>query len=365
MDCTYLDADIDDPAGVAAALRSQAHHLTGSSIVTSPFDEVFPVLLAATRGLDLRTPDPVFAQLADKAFVASLVPEFSPATVRIDPARLPQRLPPLPAQEVVLKPSLYTGGLGVRRLGRDAVTRAYLHEAISTSAVPNASSQYWLLQEFIEGDLISLEGYFHHGDLRVIGYSLRTRVGRTSSTNTFPVDRTLPAGVRARSEEAMRVLAKRASFSHGYFHAEFMTTGNDVWLIDANMGRLSGAVLVEQFALAHGLDAGSILVHSLLLPFEPDLEAPPYRSASSLATTVAYLYGVRNGGVIRSVDIPPESPRCRHTRYVPDGQYVPPVNGSGYTRVGMISGFREDCDSFIERIRIWTDDGEQPAYVAK
>lgn len=363
MSCAYLHADIDDPAAVSTVLRSQAHLLTDSTIVTSPFDEIFPVLLAATRGLKVKVPDQIFAKLADKAFVSSLVPEYSPATVQLDPTRLPQRIPEIAARKLILKPSLYTGGQGVTAFDRDTVTVASLHAAISTSGVPKSGSQRWLLQEFIDGDLMSLEGYFKYGRLHVIGYSLRTRVGKTASTNIFPVDVNLSARIRTRAEEALCALASRAGFINGYFHAEFMMTENDVYLIDANMGRLSGAVLMEQFSLAHGVDAGSILVHSLLLPFEPQSEAPRYKPSSSLPTTVAYLYGLRHGGVIRSLHVPPEGPGHLHTRYVPDGQYVPPVSDSGYTRVGMISGFRDDCDAFIKGIRIMTDDGEKPAYL--
>jgi len=362
LDCACLPADIDDPGSVATALRAQAHLIDDSTIITSPFDEVFPVIAAATGDLAARTPDPVFAQLASKAFVASLIPEFSPETVILDPAKLPARIPAVSAPELILKPSLGTGGLGVRKFRPDAVTPASLAAAISASAVPNANAQPWLLQQSVDGDMISLEAYFRNGDLRVAGYSRRTRVGSTAVTTTFPVDSTLPASVRARAEMAVSVLASRAGFASGYFHAEFLTAGDDVYLIDANMGRLSGAVVAEQMALAHGVQAEDILAHSLLLPFDPCFEAPAYRPAAALPTVVGYLYGLRDGGVIRSVHLPLESPGCRHTRYIPDGQYVPPISTSGYARIGMISGFREDCDSFINRIVIHTDDGEQPAY---
>ncbi len=362
LDCAYLPADIDDPGSVSTALRSQAHLLNESTIVTSPFDEVFPVIAAATIDLNVRTPDPVFAQLSDKAFVSSLIPEFSPETVVLDPAKLPAQVPHISAPELILKPSLCTGGLGVKKFHPGTVTQASLSAAISTSAVPNAMSQRWLLQQAVDGDMISLEAYFKNGDLRVVGYSRRTRVGATAVTTTFPVDRTLPASIRTRSEEAVSVLASRAGFVNGYFHAEFLTTGSDIYLIDGNMGRLSGAVVAEQMALAHRVQAEDILAHSLLLPFDPHFEAPSYSEGAPLATTVGYLYGLQYGGVIRSIYIPPESPGCHHTRYIPDGQYVPAIWTSGYARIGMISGFREDCDAFINRIVIRTDDGDQSAY---
>ncbi len=362
LDCIYLAADIDDPESVAAALRSQPHLLNDSTIVTSPFDEVFPVISAATSDLNVRTPDPVFAQLSSKAFVSSLIPEFSPETVILDPAKLPSRIPHISAPELILKPSLCTGGLGVKKFQPGMITQASLTAAISASAVPNASSQQWLLQRSVDGDMLSLEAYFRNGVLQVVGYSRRTRVGPTAVTTTFPVDETLPASVRARAEEAVSVLAGRAGFVNGYFHAEFLTTQNDIYLIDGNMGRLSGAVVAEQMALAHGVQTEDIFAHSLLLPFDPHFEAPSYSSESRLPTTVGYLYGLRDGGMIRSIYIPPESPGCLHTRYIPDGQYVPAISTSGYARIGMISGFPEDCDSFIDRIVIRTDHGEQPAY---
>ena len=362
LKCTCLTADITDARSVARALRSRDDLLDSSTFITSPFDEVFPVIDLISTDLGLISPSPVLARLADKALVASLIPEYSPVTVRLDPAELPDDPPScFPSQEVVLKPSLCTGGLGITMFRQDALTRESLAEAITMSEVPGACVRPWLLQQSVDGDLISLEGYFQEGNLHIIGYSRRARIGFTEVINTFPADDTLSAKARARAETAVGVLASRSGFANGYLHCEFLVADEYVYLIDANMGRLGGGVIVEQIALANGLRAKQILAHSLLLPFDPQSAAPAYKPAASLPTVIAYHYGLRDGGVVRSVSVPADA-ECLHTRYVPDGHRVPPVGISDYAWVGMIAGFPADCDSVIDRITICTDNGEQPAY---
>jgi hypothetical protein len=362
LECTCLSADITVAESVAMALRSRDDLLDGSTLVTSPFDEVFPVIDLISADLGLIAPDPVLARLADKAFVASLIPEYSPVTVRVDPAELPEcPQSRFSGQQVVLKPSLCTGGLGVRLFQRNALTQEAIAEAITMSGVPRAGIQPWLLQQFVDGDLVSLEGYFQQGELQIIGFSRRVRFGLTEVINTFPADDALSAKAQAKAKTAVGVLARRSGFVNGYLHCEFLVSDGEVFLIDANMGRLSGGAIVEQIALANGLRAEDILAHALLLPFYPQSPAPAYKPAASLPTAIAYHYGLRDGGVVRSVSVPSDS-ECLHTRYVPDGQRVPPVGTSDYAWIGMIAGFRADCDSVIDRIAIWTDDGKQPAY---
>jgi ATP-grasp domain len=361
LECVCLTADITDARSVATALRSRDDLLGSSTLITSPFDEVFPVIDLISADLGLVAPDPVLARLADKAFVASLVPEYSPVTVRLDPAELPDDPPSCFSGQVVLKPSLCTGGLGIMMLRPDALTWEAIADAIAMSGVPGASGQPWLLQQSVDGDLVSLEGYFEHGDLHVIGYSRRTRIGLTEVINTFPADDTLPARARSKAEIAVGLLASRSGFANGYLHCEFLVADDDVYLIDANMGRLSGGVIVEQIALANGLSAEEIIAHSLLLPFDPEFNAPAYKPPSSLPTAIAYHYGLRDGGVVRSVSFPADA-QCLHTRYIPDGERVPPVGTSDYAWIGMVAGFPADCDSAVDRIIICTGDGEQPAY---
>lgn len=366
LECTCLSADITDAGSVARALRSREDLLDGPALITSPFDEVFPIIDLVSHDLGLIAPGPVLAQLADKAFVASLVPEYSPVTVRLDPAELPDDLPSCFSGQVVLKPSLCTGGLGITTFRLGSLTKDALAEAITTSGVPGACVQPWLLQQSVDGDLVSIEGYFQQGNLRIIGYSRRTRIGLTEVMNTFPADSTLPTGARVRAETAVGVLAGRSGFTNGYLHCEFLVAGDDAYLIDANMGRLSGGAIVEQISLANGLKPEQIIAHSLLLPFGPRsdvpaYEAPAYKPAGSLPAAVAYHYGLRHGGVVRSVHVPADA-KCLHTRYVLDGQRVPPVGTSDYAWIGMIAGFRADCDSVVDRIVIHTDGGEQNAY---
>jgi hypothetical protein len=359
-ECTCLSADMTDADSIAKALRSRPELLGAPVLATSPFGEVFPVLERISASLGLVTPSPVFARLAEKVFVAALMPEYSPVTVPLDPADLPEHAPSDFSGEVVLKPSRATGAVGIKIFPSDRLTRADLADAIESSGVPQARSQRWLLQQSISGEMVSLEGYFDEGDLRVIGFSRRTRVGLTEVASEFSADGSLSIATRTSVETAVRILADRSGFASGYVHCEFLISGGYVYLIDANMGGLGGGPVIEQIALAYRLEPAEILAHSLLLPLGLPVKAPSYKPGEPSSPVFAYQYGLRDGGTVKSVSFPAEA-ECLHTRYAPDGRHVPPAGASDYAWIGMVVGHRAACDSAIDRISILTDAGGQRA----
>lgn len=355
--CVCLPADTGDPADVIRALAERPDLLAGAVGVTTPFDELFPLVERVGEKLGLAHPPAVFAKLADKAAVSALVPEHSPWTAVVDPADIPADLFADAPADVLLKPSLCTGALGVQRLVDR--TPAGLLAAIDGSGVPDARGQAWLLQERVDGDLVSLEGYFREGVLTVLGISRRGRIGATEVSNVFPAGASLPDRVRARCVEAVLAVAGRAGLRSGYVHCEFLVTESRACLIDANLGRVGGAGIVEQIALAHQVEPAEVLRHALLLPLDPDVPAPAYR-ASTRATT-SYWYGLRDGGVVRSVTVPDGTP-CLHTQFAVPGQRVPAVGVSDYAWIGMFTGLTGDAQRDIDGVAVHTDDGVWPAY---
>ncbi|MEV4570260.1 ATP-grasp domain-containing protein [Nonomuraea sp. NPDC049419] len=353
--CVCLPADIADAEDVLRALTDQPGVLDGAEAITSPFDETFPVVRRVAGKLGLACPPPTFAALADKSRVAALVPEHSPWTAVFRPRELPPGLAERAPGPVLVKPSLCTGALGVRA----AASTEEVAAAVAGSGVPGALDQPWLLQQIVEGDLISLEGFLRAGGLTVIGFSRRTRIGATEVSNLFPAAHTLEPAVREQCVRAVRELAERGGLRDGYVHAEFLAGAGRAHLIDANAGRLGGAAVVEQIALAHQVEPGAVAAHALLLSLGAADEAPPYRPAGETRETTSFWYGLRDGGVVRAVTAPPDA---LHTQFAVAGQRVPPVGESDYAWVGMLTGLTADAERAIEQVVVHTDEGDRPAF---
>lgn len=356
--CTCLPADIADSDELMRALSRDPHLLTDAVAISSPFDEVFPVTQRVADKLDLEHPAPVLAELSDKVTVAALVPEYSPWTVFIDPRAVPDQLLADQPYPLLLKPALATGALGVCRFDP---ARSSPVELIRDSGITAPLDQPWLAQQVIEGELVSLEGYIHDGALTIVGFSRRTRIGATEVSNLFPANGSLPAAVRERCTAAVSTLADRSGFRYGYVHSEFLATVDSAYLIDANMGRIGGAGIVEQIALAHRIDPADVVRHALLLPIDRDTSTPSYVPWDQARSTTSYWYGMRTSGVVQSVSVPPDSP-CLHTQFALDGQHVPATGTSDYAWIGMFTGLTEDAERDITSIVVRTERGDQPAY---
>jgi hypothetical protein len=359
--CEWYPADLDDPEAVLRLLRDKPEILDGVGAVSGFFDELYPLVERVAQAHGLAYVGQVAARLADKAEVVGLIPEYSPRSIAFHPDGVPvARLREL-GPELVLKPAVGTGGLGAVRLDTAALSAGTVRAAIAASGLRGAGEQCWVAQERLDGQLISLEGYVTDGVLRVIGFSLRGRIGWTEVDNLYPADSEIPATIRDHCTAAVRKLVRRAGYREGYLHCEFLAdlaqgSGSQPRLIDANLGRLGGATVVEQVALAHGLGAGEVARHVLLLPLGLASRVPAYRPVELATPTLSYYYGLRDGGRVRSIQLPPDLD-CVHTRFARADGAAPPIGTSDYAWVGLLTGTTAAARRDIDRIRIETDSG--------
>jgi hypothetical protein len=353
---TCYPVDVGDPDAVLQLLADTPEITTDAYAITSLFDEVFPLTERIAHSFGLAHPDPSFAKLSAKTEVSRLVPEYSPASIAFHPDDLDRMdFTPLTGL-LVLKPSLGTGALGVEHLASADLSVERIRASIAGSGVPDPWGQSWILQQAVAGRLVSLEGFATGTTVSLIGISCRTRIGATEVANLFPADDLLSAAATTRAVSAVHALVARSGFRDGYFHCEFLLGKDSAHLIDANMGRPGGAAIIEQIALAHGVPAGEVLTHAVLLPFTSAVPVPNFRQLGETVPTMSFWYGLERGGVVRSVTPPPNSP-CLHTQFAKPGQLVPPVGASDYAWIGMFTGNVADAIRDIDRIAIETDEG--------
>ncbi|TDV40957.1 hypothetical protein [Actinophytocola oryzae] len=367
LGCACYPADIRNWPEVLAMFAARPEITEGVEAISSLYDEQFPLTETIARTYGLLHPEPAFARLAEKAEIVRLIPEYCPPTqlfaaadwAGADPAGVGAG-----ADGVILKPSVQAGAMGLTSLTAHH-TPADVRDAIAASGLWDAHEQTWLLQARIAGRLISLEGYARDGKVFFVGFSIRGRIGSTEVSNLFPGDGRLSELVRARCAEAVTALVDTSGMRDGYFHCEFIETGDSAHLIDGNVGRFAGGAVVEQIALAHGVTPYDILGHVITLGLGPEHAAPDpaYRAPERATPTMSFFYGLRGGGLVESISLPPDT-NCTHTQVAADGTEVVPVGVDDRAWVGMFTGYLDEAVRDIDRVTIHTPDGpRKPAYV--
>ena len=188
--CASYQADIEDMNRLMCLLAERPEILDAVVAVTSLWDEKFPMVEQVARTHDIGCPDKAITLLSQKAEVGRRSEALS---ARVDHQwRLNLRCQPSCGRrtpsELILKPSLSAGALGQVCFAPGEVSVDAIRSAIEASELPEAGTQEWILQERIDGNLFSLEGFVQHGAVTFIGFSQRMRVGLTETGNMFPAD---------------------------------------------------------------------------------------------------------------------------------------------------------------------------------
>jgi hypothetical protein len=325
--------------------------------VTTLFDELFPLVETVALKQGWAYPGPAAVRLSDKATAATHAQALSPPSYPFS-ASDPESLPPVlgaDTGEWIVKPACCSGGEAVGRItgGPGIVERIRVHLARHV----HLQTERWLLQPCLEGTLVSFEGYVEAGVLNPIGVSRRTRAGLTEVANRFPANGALSTELRVQGWNGLEALFARAGYRDGWFHCECIAGSAGLHLIDANAGRIGGATVLEQVALACALPPAQLLAHVLLLPlprFQPQLPPRPH----TLAPTLGVWYGLAQAAVLTGVELGPHL--ATHTRFARDGAVVPPLGSSDYAWVGMFSGREEAVLSDLQHLRLLTDRGPVP-----
>lgn len=359
--CWY-DVDADDDAALEAEIRLHPRRYANVWAVTTLYDERFPAVLRLGQQFGWRTPPYCLAQLSAKRRVQAFIPEYSPPSLcfRADEAATVDLAAAARwGEQVIVKPALASGGLGIAYLPSVAL-RPRLLEHLAAQGGPGDAQ--WLLQRCLDGRLLSFEGYAFDGSLRRLGISSRSRLGLTEVGNRFPVCEGVPTAVREAGWACIQQLLERAGLNFGYFHCEFIQGLDHLWLIDANAGRIGGATLLEQIAQAYQLNTADLLAHVLLLPLLEAAAPCPFAAIQAEPqATLGIWYGCPASARLEHLDA--AVVQCCHTQFAAEGHRVPAVGSSDHAWVGMLSGEPRRVLQAIEQISLLTDRGRfKPAY---
>ncbi|MGW7344419.1 ATP-grasp domain-containing protein [Streptomyces sp. NPDC054854] len=241
---------------------------------------------------------------------------------------------------VVLKPVAASGGQGVTRLtDMSALSRAW-EWAVEPYGYLPAVYHRVIIEEFLEGPLVSVEAAVVDGEVHVVtatdGLQTIEPVGPTQSRFVYDallVPTRLPAEdyeeMAHWTREAVRALGIRT----GIVHTEFKRTPHGVRIVEVNP-RLPGVYIPELVHRALGVDlAGAAL--QLALGRQPDL-AEKHRGAACARLLLA-----RESGEVHEVEGADEAAAAPHVvracLFVEPGDAVaPPHEGDIEVRLGYV-----------------------------
>lgn len=313
-----------------------------------------------TRGLD-----PAVGTLKDKWEAYRLVPEYSPPSIDFVASKIPvESLQEMIARHgaVMVKGRRNSGGQGSVAL-RAADEVHGLADLLARTPIPaHLGPDLFMAQAFIDGALVSLEGYVSEGQVTFLGFSGRHKVGMSESRIIFPWDDELDPRARDRAYEALRALVARSRLQRGYFHVEFMVTDKDAYLIDANVGRIGGGGLGQQIAVAHDLSPEDVHAHALALSIGEPAPAPEAYRRGPQRRTISIMYGAPVEVEFRSLKLPPNLPGY-HTTILDAPQRVPAMGTDNYAWIAIASGEDGRIQGWVDEIIIDTSGGSfSPVY---
>lgn len=237
-----INTELDSMQSVLSDMERIAY--AGIHAVTSLTDRYMRLAILLGMRLGALTPDRSLLYLLEKEVVSCLIPEHSPYSIVTSVEKLSVRAAEICGMierfgALVVKPSRGSASLGsyyLRSPADLANLEAHMRAHISAGGI----SGRWIVQEFIDGPVFSVEGYVVSGRVEILGYTFRRGVLNTLTEAHFPGDRYLSLDVQLSAGDCLEKLVSRSGYRNGYFHSEFISSASAAYLIDANFGRIAG-----------------------------------------------------------------------------------------------------------------------------
>jgi biotin carboxylase len=247
------------------------------------------LLLAATAcaalGLVHNSPDSVIATRNKYRFRGALAnagppsPEFRLVGIDPDEAAPAARIAPYPC---VLKPLALAASRGVIRAddeaGFIAAHRriAAILQAPDVAAIQGEAARQILVESFIPGVEVALEGLLHDGELETLALFDKPDPlnGPYFEETIFVTPSRLSAAIQDDIAQAARQAVAALGLRHGPIHAEFRVNDKGVWPLEMAARSIGGlCARTLNFGAGLGLEA-LILRHALGLPISRPISGP-------------------------------------------------------------------------------------------
>ena len=351
---------IDTPTSDAQVLTDVLKVKDGLSYqgVITFLDSRLEVAINLAQRLQCPGIDESIHLLKNKGAVAQLIPEYSPRTQTIRFSDLTEEtllnLLKSMSKGLIIKPAKTAGAIGLCIIkNREDIPTALSN--LSNVIIPEfLDPTAWIAQEIIEGELVSVEGYAHNGEVTILGHCGRRKIGSTESIMLFPYGEKIHASAQKTCKEAVHILITRSGFKNGYFHTEFIIDGPKAFMIDSNVGRLGGGSIGQQLALAFEVNPIDVYTHVIELSLF-GLNKPFTATLIPKKSTLGYMYGVETDTFLKQLTLPVL--KSMHTQILDEEQIIPAMGFNNWAWLGIIAGETQDVIRDFSQISIETGEG--------
>lgn len=336
--------------------------------LTTLLDSRLAIIATANKELGLPGVSASVLNLKDKAWVNEIIPEYIPASLGIEWLVTPEKtiedfIAASGAAKYIAKPGLTAGAIGTFTFQSFDEFKEKISLAIEKIPDYLNPNQY-IIQEFFDGELVSIEGYACQNKVDFIGATKRFKYGNTEVQHKFPYQNDMGNTAYNKCKNVVSTLIDRADFNYGFFHIEFMVNGDEVRLIDANMGRPGGTNVMELIAFAYDVSPVKIFEHAISVAVlqKPVIENSFFDSPVREDVT-GILYGLAESARLLRFDLP--DPASSHHLAVNMGTVIPALGESNWSAIGTLTGKSEDVFDDLAKIKMITDKGEYGAVITK
>ncbi|MED3648649.1 ATP-grasp domain-containing protein [Halalkalibacterium halodurans] len=208
-----------------------------------------------------------------------------------------------------------------------------------------------LLEEFIEGDEISVESVTKNGKTHIVAI---TKKIVSESGYFYEIGHCLPYDQYTDAQLVKEVVAKALqtiNFTHGIAHSELIVTKEGVKIIEVN-GRAAGDYIIDLIYYAKGLNMYQLL-RDLYLDSE-DLDGKYFSNVNNKYAAIQFFE--TPPGYLKEVKIPETDLEKKNIKdfslYFTENEYLPPITSSIGRRGHVIatSESLDEVESTVEEI---------------
>jgi predicted ATP-grasp superfamily ATP-dependent carboligase len=315
--------------------------------------------------------DSAILNLKSKSRVQELIPEYSPKSITFKTNNIPydsinERFKE--TEKIIIKPTKLAGAIGAEIFNKENYLE--VGSAIHKIKIPEyLNENEWICQDFIEGQLLSIEGFVRNKNITYLGISDRSKVGFTESQLNFPVDQYISEEKIKDIHLAIELLVNRSGFLNGFFHIEFIMNSKRIYIIDANIGRLGGGPLGELIPMSYGvsiIDFYAIVIKTCLsgitnLNSSLDSIIDNF-SFTDRIDTIGLCYGSSIEGYFNNLKVNINK-NFKHTLILNQDQIIESMGANNWTWIGLVSSIKENFSTDISSLQFCINQkDEKPCY---
>lgn len=345
----YKHVNTDSVDDIIDVLNPIKHQIAG---VGTLVDSRITIATNVALNMKLPGPDQACINLKDKSFVANLVENFSKPTFSLtanDESNKQILLVTFKDKPVVAKLRTGCGAVGIQFLKSNEDKIRFL----STITKP----EEWLIQEYFSGKLYSMEGWVQNHHVNFLGWTSRKKIKNTETEFRFEGFNTIDLDLTRKAKEAIKLLFKKSSMSHGWFHIEFLIDLNqgELTIIDANIGRVGGAMMPHVLAKAFNISPSDIYQHALEIQIfgKTSIFLSPTPKLNRIYKCICF--GSPKEMIIDEVIFPKyplETDGLRMVRILGCGDRVAKMGHDDMSWIGFVAGEENEVERYAAKIKL-------------